>query len=1043
MGGCCSFSDKTEVEHERATRILGDYELFEEIGSGGMGVVYRAKQVSANRYVAVKMISPNRLLTSSARERFELEAQVVAGFNHPNIVMIYEVRVWGDEPFFSMAYVKGTNLAEIVRDGPMSCRRAAQLTKTIAEATQYAHERGILHFDLKSSNVLVDDTGRPWITDFGLARRVRAESPPNATDHGGGSPGFWAPEQAEPLRHKDIGVQTDVHGLGAILFHLVTGRPPFQPRNLTEAVAQTLLADPQKPSELNPGADRHLEAICLKCLEKEPRRRYANAQALADDLGRYLSGKPTTANPVGPFERLRMWMWRHPVHAALGATVCLLLLTAVGAVYVNRAIRAKAAEVGRFKLERQLLLTRAQSTRLTPHSVGWSADAWRNIAQAARIPAGIDTNAVREQAAAVLAGLDAEPTNLLTNLWTRHLAFDSSGSQIAMDDEQGGPVRRWDLKTGALQGVGNTNTGPLWFTERGELLQFACVGPGHLIVSSLDHNERLREFRISEAEVLEVPDRPILAVSDDRTLCAVSVFSKKNGSHGQVAAWDIASGKLLIQASEVATALTFSPDSRCLATGDAEGRVRIRTLHDLKDVIVPFQEDRVQISSLAFRRDLTQPIGAESSWLLAAGDAGGTIRIYGTTPRSIRAICRGSHYDVYALAFSPDNMTLASCGRGNPRLWDVATGKGLLRIPEGTGGEYWRAVAFSRDGTRLALGREHGSCPGLSVLRLNASRGVNALRGLSSQIGRVAFSPDGNKLAAISHDWHVAVWSLASNRLDHLFSAPKGILADNASLAFKRDGRHLAFATSERAVLWDLANGEPAISWTLPRGLGQRVCFDPNGRVLLFQWDSEAGTRRGSCRMRELLPDGKASQLWKSEPFDGRLLDVALASDGQFLAVCGRMADANSYNHVLKIFEAFTGRELPSPPAYGKGDDESLVFDPTGRLLMTYAARPLERLLYQLPRVEGFPCAPLTAALGPEGRWLVTEVLEDPKGFVLRRSERPSWSLALGMGYTCNAFPQFSADGKLLAFGTAEGIVLVHDIAEMCRRVESIGLGWK
>jgi tetratricopeptide (TPR) repeat protein/predicted Ser/Thr protein kinase len=310
----------------KVLRYFGDYELLDEIARGGMGVVYRARQKSLNRVVAVKMILGGQLATAAEVQRFHTEAEAAANLHHPNIVAIHEVGEHESLHYFSMDFVAGKSLAALVLQNPLPPLRAAAYVQRIAEAVYYAHQHGILHRDLKPSNVLVDETDQPRITDFGLAKRLEHESGLTASGAVLGTPSYMPPEQAEG-RHQLVSPASDVYSTGAILYELVTGRPPFRAESPIETLRQVLDAEPAPPSLLNPNVDRDLETICLKCLQKDPARRYATAQFLADDLSRFLRGEPILARPVGVGERLVRWCRRNPRIAALAATVLILIVT--------------------------------------------------------------------------------------------------------------------------------------------------------------------------------------------------------------------------------------------------------------------------------------------------------------------------------------------------------------------------------------------------------------------------------------------------------------------------------------------------------------------------------------------------------------------------------------------------------------------------------------------------------------------------------------------------------------------------------------------
>jgi serine/threonine-protein kinase len=293
---------------------FGDYELQQELGRGGMGVVYRAWQTSLGREVALKMILRGQLASEADRERFEAEARAAAKLDHPGIVPVYEVGESDGRPYFSMKYVRGQTLAQRLSEGPLTSREAARMLATVARAIHFAHMRGVLHRDLKPSNILLDEQGEPHVTDFGLAKQI---SDATVTKTGAvlGTPAYMAPEQAAGMRGQ-LGPRSDVYSLGVILYHMLTGRPPFQAASPAEMVMLVLEQDPVPPRMLNPKADRDLEMICLRCLQKPSDLRYASAAALADDLEAYLNDESIAARS-GRFGQMLAGMMRETHHAAV------------------------------------------------------------------------------------------------------------------------------------------------------------------------------------------------------------------------------------------------------------------------------------------------------------------------------------------------------------------------------------------------------------------------------------------------------------------------------------------------------------------------------------------------------------------------------------------------------------------------------------------------------------------------------------------------------------------------------------------------------
>ncbi len=308
---------------------FGDYQVIETIAKGGMGIVFKARQRKLNRIVAIKMILAGQFADKTEVDRFYSEAEAAATLSHPNIVAIHEIGEVQGQHFFSMDYIEGHSLTEMVRENPLTPRRAAEFLRTIAETMQFAHDRGIVHRDLKPSNVLVDRQQRPLITDFGLAKHVSNQSQITISGAIVGTPSYMPPEQAEG-KGDQIGPTSDIYSLGAILYELVTGRPPFKAATPFETIRQVIQDEPLSPRLVNPGVPKDLETICLKCLQKEQSRRYETSQNLADELGRFLRGEPINARPINRLARFWRLCRRYPVtSSAIALALLLLVMTAV------------------------------------------------------------------------------------------------------------------------------------------------------------------------------------------------------------------------------------------------------------------------------------------------------------------------------------------------------------------------------------------------------------------------------------------------------------------------------------------------------------------------------------------------------------------------------------------------------------------------------------------------------------------------------------------------------------------------------------------
>lgn len=327
---------------------LGDYEILEEIARGGMGVVYRARQVSLDRVVAVKLILAGALASQSDVNRFYAEARSAANLDHPNIVPVYEVGDFEGQHYYSMAFIHGNNLAEKTAEAPIAPTEAARLLTSIARAVDYAHAQGVVHRDLKPSNIMIDEHGQPRITDFGLAKRINDNSHETTEGQIIGSPCYMSPEQADG-RVAFVGPASDVYALGGVLYNCLTGGPPFKSASCHETLKQVIEREPQRLRSINASVPRDLETIVHKCLEKEISRRYRTAQELVDELQRFLSGQPIVARPVSTTERSWRWCQRNPMVASLAAVSTVLAILMLIVVPFTLWIRTELARVGKLK----------------------------------------------------------------------------------------------------------------------------------------------------------------------------------------------------------------------------------------------------------------------------------------------------------------------------------------------------------------------------------------------------------------------------------------------------------------------------------------------------------------------------------------------------------------------------------------------------------------------------------------------------------------------------------------------------------------------
>jgi tetratricopeptide (TPR) repeat protein len=390
-------------------RYIGDYELISVLGRGGMGVVYRARQVSLNRPVALKMISNSEFASDEQIRRFQNEAEAVAALDHPGIVPVYEVGIYEDQRYFSMKLIQGRGMEKALADLKANPREVARVVAEVADAVHHAHQRGILHRDLKPANILLDHENHAHVTDFGLAKKIEGEDGLTITGAVMGTPAYMSPEQAAGHTGA-ITTATDVYGIGALFFAALTDRAPFVGNSLMLTLDRVRNNPPDAPRRLNPGVPRDLEVICLKCLEKDPRRRYASAQDLAADLRRWMAGEPISARPVGPAVRLGMWARRKPALAALSVAFILASILGVAgiawqwrvAVY-QEGIAREQAKIAR-AAEAQAALARDAAVASEKVAVAARAEAEKNF-QTAATQATLSLNTIQDLITRVSKGL--------------------------------------------------------------------------------------------------------------------------------------------------------------------------------------------------------------------------------------------------------------------------------------------------------------------------------------------------------------------------------------------------------------------------------------------------------------------------------------------------------------------------------------------------------------------------------------------------------------------------------------------------------------
>jgi WD40 repeat protein len=1016
---------------------FGDYVLFDEVGRGGMGVVYDAQQVSLDRRVALKLFADNFAASEKGINRLRLEAESIARLEHPNIISIYEVGEHAGQPYLAMQFVEGESLAERTArpDLRPAERDCGVLMSKIARAVHHAHERGVLHRDLKPGNIIVDGCGEPHLVDFGLAKCLEQDSDITQTGAFLGSPSYASPEQAAGCS-KLVTTASDVFSLGAVFYALLTGKPPFVGGSPAATIEKVRNSDPIKPSSIRPTLAPDLETICLKCLQKVPERRYGTALALAEDLERFLEGKPITARPVIWPERMWMWARRNPALATLSLTASLALMAAVAGV-----LWAWKGSVARESLQSCIIGMRSGD----PRTIGWSAAVSTNLARAKFIR---DKNYFRDQAAASLEGLDSvllaqRPTELL-----QQLMFVGDGDDLLLSGWSGSATWRIDERTGSNSLANLPAPGRPVACPSGVALKVIQFPSGQLGVWHSQEGRVLCNLEPLPGGAREQGIGRILAaasVDGQRLLLALP------NDQGKITlvCWAVPEGRLLraIEVESVPTALALSPNGSSAAWGDTNGRI---TLFDVNTgaELSPISVSLLRVSCLAFGPSAQRPStdeGRSRACLLAAGDEGGSIGIWNLADYRPIALCRGGHYQVTCLAFSPDLMILAAGGRGPARIFDVATGKPLLSFDIG---DQYECLAFNRNGTRLAASARMQPDSRVYVWELQNGRGIKLLRGLSSGVTKVAFSRDSERLAAISMGWQLAIWDLRRNCLLRLLDVARGETADNCGLAFSPDGQLIAFSTGQEAQLWNIGSGELVRRWPIPPGFVDSLAFpSTNGLYLLRREIRQGGEAPMAnapwqsyprvCRLRNLLSSDPVRTV---EDFNVSVVTARASGDGRFFGLEGVGESGNLRTRSIVVLEAASGRTVWRQESTNSQEWDYVFFSPESTrfgftangsdwwLLNLQATNELRRLVRQ------------PNAIGPHGEvWTSWDPNGSPgHGVSLYRGAELLVTLGIYSNYDLD--PQFDSTGRLLAWGNKDGTVNVCSLAEINRQLSSYGI---
>jgi eukaryotic-like serine/threonine-protein kinase len=841
-------------------RYVGDYELLEEIARGGMGVVYRARQLSLNRIVAVKMILAGNLATKQDVERFRAEAEAAANLDHPAIVPIYEVGEHEGKHYFSMGYIDGGSLADRVQamgvqgsgfkvqDGI----NAARLIATVARAVHFAHQRGILHRDLKPANILLDAAGEPHVTDFGLAKQVDRES--GMTQSGAilGTPSYMAPEQARA--EKVLSTAADVYALGAILYEMLTGWPPFRAGTAVETLRQVLDEEPSKPRMISALVDPDLETIALKCLEKDPSRRYDSAGALAEDLERWQRSEPIQARRAGRMERVQKWVKRRPALAAMGLVAAILFFL--------------------------VLLTGG----LGVAGIVWQ---WKNVvAEQQRTKEALYVSRV------ALAGSE--------------LARDNLGAAEFMLDQCDKELRGWEWHylQRALQGDFVTLAG-----ADGKSSKFAIAPGGRRIAATAADRGAMKtdELILFDADSGEMiwsapcatsaqgshvvqmhfsPDGKQLYGTIDEAHLRKQANATNWSSWWEYAkyigVWDAETGRELRKLSYTPPAgknsyfwsLAVSPDGKLLARGvqnrtavidaltgvekfDREGGVvqfaplekqfsapgklelvnRVDLDNDLSRIVTLF-EGSVFSPDGRWRARLVENKEVDGEATLGMHDAatGAVVWQVATSPVARWAWESGSRANI---AFSLDSTKIAGVSAdGRVTIWNSATGEAMGSFAGPV--RHLRRLAFTESGDLRAV---LSLAEKLKIWNVTALTSKPLALSNPGPIVGLAFSPGGERLAALTKRDGALVWDLKSGEIVSRPSGawPKSCWTSAASIAFSSDGNLIAIpAEKNRVLVWDISANERRWQLEGHTGAVRTVAFDPHGELLASGGDDNA-----------------------------------------------------------------------------------------------------------------------------------------------------------------------------------------------------------
>jgi WD40 repeat protein/serine/threonine protein kinase len=958
---------------------LGDYELLEEIARGGMGVIFKARQISLNRIVAVKLILYGQLASPDELRRFQAEAEAAAGLQHPHIVAIHEVGECEGRHYFSMDYIEGANLAQITCDDLLPAREAAELLRTVAQAVDYAHQQGTLHRDLKPSNILIDSQGEPRVTDFGLAKRIEVDSQLTATGQILGTPSYMSPDQATGGDDAS-GPASDIYSLGAILYELLTGRPPFRAATPVETLRQVCGADPVSPRRLNDKVASDLETVCLKCLEKQPSRRYATAGELADDLGRFLEGHPILARPPTPLDRAIKWAHRNIALAvAVLAVVVAVLVIAVGLARHSQQLGALNEDLEETNSRLQTTNQSLVESIREEEKARAESNHQRRIAQASEL-ATLESRYPLVIKSAAEALRNADPVQTIELL-------DRIRPTVSQPDLRG-------IEWHYLRSLAENENEPFKVSTAA----LYCIEISHdgrlLVAGGEDGGVRIWDLATMElrrtVETASLGVRGV-AVSSDKTRLATV------GDEGLLKLWDLSrDGTFLYETKHPGRIyrVLFTPDGKKLITSGQDSLIRLWNAETGEEV-GRLEGHTDSIEGLA--------LSGDGRFLASASDDR-TVKLWSLDTKSVLQTFTGHTGRVTAVAFSTDGKTVASGSVDlTVRAWNVSDGKSrevgrhldpIHGITFSSTGDH--VIACDRGGA-IRVWPTHGATEDVANSSKTRSTTLRPPSSWQAHAGRayaVSAVPIADRIVSVGQDGYLKTWSVAAETNQRLLHTPdtEGKSGDFAAIPGTST---LVVAGQGRVHIWDYETD--SLSTLIPKSEGHwgRVSVWPDGSKAAAA--NDAIERNGTVAIIDLHTRSVHESIDTGPNTPIGILDCS--PNGSLLALDAWPEAAPGAPHpdLLWLYDTNTIQRIPNFEIVGCN---CLAFSPDSRLL----------------------------AMGIENNTVVWNLKEGSQQHVLRGHANSVWDIA------------FSPNGTTIATSSEDRHVKIWSTADGSEKIELSGI---